>query len=102
MRNNLKDYTELWQLQDSITTAVNACGYGIWDLCPSNGGFRLELSTHIEEEDISNLCCQLPLMTDYEGEGRNIIAKTICTNFQNEMCIFPHFFAVCLPAWNII
>ena len=56
MRNNLKDYTELWQLQDSITTAVNACGYGIWDLCPSNGGFRLELSTHIEEEDISNLC----------------------------------------------
>ena len=71
MRNNLKDYTELWQLQDSITTAVNACGYGIWDLCPSNGGFRLELSTHIEEEDISNLCCQLPLMTDYEGEARN-------------------------------
>ena len=32
----------------------------------------------------------------------NIIAKTICTNFQNEMCIFPHFFAVRLPAWNII
>lgn len=31
-----------------------------------------------------------------------IIAKTICTNFQNEMCIFPHFFAVRLPAWNII
>ncbi len=28
----MKDYTELWQLQDSITTAVNACGYGIWDL----------------------------------------------------------------------
>lgn len=32
----------------------------------------------------------------------NIIAKTICTNFQNEMCIFLHFFAVRLPAWNII
>lgn len=32
----------------------------------------------------------------------SIIAKTICTNFQNEMCIFPHFFAVRLPAWNII
>ena len=28
----MKDYTELWQLQDSITTAVNACGYGILDL----------------------------------------------------------------------
>lgn len=32
----------------------------------------------------------------------SIIAKTICTTFQNEMCIFPHFFAVRLPAWNII
>lgn len=26
-----------------------------------------------------------------------IIAKTICTNFQNEMCKNRHFFAVCLP-----
>ena len=33
---------------------------------------------------------------------KGIIAKTICTNFQNEMCIFFHFFAVRLPAWNII
>jgi len=71
MNATLKDYTELWQLQDSITTAVNACGYGVWDLRPSNGGFRLELSAHIGEMDISNLCCQLPLMADYEGEGRN-------------------------------
>lgn len=36
------------------------------------------------------------------SDGERIIAKTICTNFQNEMCIFPHFFAVRLPAWNII
>ena len=35
-------------------------------------------------------------------EIQDIIAKTICTNFQNEMCIFLHFFAVRLPAWNII
>ena len=27
----------------------------------------------------------------------SIIAKTICTNFQNEMCKNRHFFAVCLP-----
>lgn len=26
-----------------------------------------------------------------------IIAKTICTNFQNEMCKNRHFFVVCLP-----
>jgi len=71
MNATLKDYTELWQLQDSITTAVNACGYGVWYLCPSNGGFRLELSAHIGEDDISNFCNQLPLMADYEGEGRN-------------------------------
>lgn len=38
------------------------------------------------------------LLTDFGF----IIAKTICTNFQNEMCIFLHFFAVRLPAWNII
>jgi hypothetical protein len=31
-------------------------------------------------------------------EEEIIIAKTICTNFQNEMCIFLHFFAVRLPA----
>lgn len=67
----MKDYTESWQLQDSITTVVNACGYGVWDLRPKNEGFLLELSTHIEEEHISNFCCQLPLMADYEGEGRN-------------------------------
>lgn len=30
-------------------------------------------------------------MTTYNKETF-IIAKTICTNFQNEMCIFPHFF----------
>lgn len=28
----MNDYTEIWQLQDVITTAVNACGYDIWDL----------------------------------------------------------------------
>ena len=71
MNATLKDYTELWQLQDSITTAVNACGYGVWDLSPKDGGFRLELNAHIGEDDISNFCCQLPLMADYEGEGGN-------------------------------
>ena len=39
---------------------------------------------------------------EYKSSFAIIIAKTICTNFQNEMCIFPHFFAVRLPAWNII
>ena len=67
----MKDYTELWRLQDSITTAVNACGYGVWDLRPKDGGFRLELNAHIGEMDISNFCNQLPLMADYDGEGCN-------------------------------
>ena len=71
MNANLKDYSELWQIQDCITTAVNACGYAIWDLRPSSGGFRLELTSHIDEENISNFCCQLPLMADYNGEGKN-------------------------------
>lgn len=32
-----------------------------------------------------------------ENSSSSIIAKTICTNFQNEMCKNRHFFAVCLP-----
>lgn len=35
----MNDYTEIWQLQDVITTAVNACGYDIWDLHANDSGF---------------------------------------------------------------
>lgn len=65
----MNDYTEIWQWQDSITTAVNACGHGIWDLHPTDYGFHLELSEHLDDESANALCCQLPLNSDYEGNG---------------------------------
>lgn len=35
----MRDFTEIWQLQDTIITAVNACGYGVWDLHATSWGF---------------------------------------------------------------
>ena len=40
----MRDFTEIWQLQDTIITAVNACGYGVWDLHATSWGFHLELT----------------------------------------------------------
>ena len=31
----------------------------------------MELTEHLDKTEISNLCCQLPLSADYEGEGKN-------------------------------
>lgn len=63
------DYTAIWQQQDAITTIVNANGFGIWDLHIANGGFHLELDAHLDDEQISDFCPQLPLTADYSGEG---------------------------------
>jgi len=65
----MNDYTEIWQLQDVITTAVNACGYDIWDLHANDSGFLLELAEYLDDDAINLLCCQLPLVADYEGQG---------------------------------
>ena len=65
----MNDYTEIWQLQDAITTSVNACGYGIWDLHANDSGFLLELAEYLDDDAINLLCCQLSLVADYEGKG---------------------------------
>lgn len=64
----MKDYTEMWLIQDAITTTVNACGYGVWDLHQTHLGFHLELTEHLTD-DASAFICQLPLSADYAGEG---------------------------------
>ena len=64
----MNDYTEIWQLQDVITTAVNACGYDIWDLHANDSGFLLELAEYLDDDAINLLCCQLPLVADYEDK----------------------------------
>ena len=67
----MRDFTEIWQLQDTIMTVVNACGHGVWDLHATSWGFHLELTEHLDDTEISNICSQLPLSADYEGEGIN-------------------------------
>ena len=67
----MRDFTEIWQLQDTIITAVNACGYGVWDLHATSWGFHLELTEHLDDAEICNICSQLPLSGDYKGEGTN-------------------------------
>lgn len=65
----MKDYTELWQMKDSITTVVEANHHSIWELCQSEYGMVLELNEHLEDDAISLLCGQFPLAADYNGEG---------------------------------
>lgn len=65
----MKDYTEIWQMKDSITTVVEANHYSIWELSQTDYGFALELNEHLEDDAISLLCGQFPLVADYNGEG---------------------------------
>ena len=73
LRHSMVRFSEscsgIWQLQDVITTAVNACGYDIWDLHANDSGFLLELAEYLDDDAINLLCCQLPLVADYEGQG---------------------------------
>ena len=64
-------YEDSWRLQDKITAAVNALGYFVWDLRYNREAetFRLELNEHLQEDQESNFCYQMPLTTDYNGEG---------------------------------
>ena len=64
-------YEDIWQIQDEITSAVNSQGSSLWDLhhdIPSFS-FRIELTTHLPDETLSSFCSQMPLPTDYDGEG---------------------------------
>ena len=65
----MKDYTEIWQMKDSISTVVEANHYSIWELSQTDYGFALELNEHLEDDVISLLCGQFSLVADYDGEG---------------------------------
>lgn len=66
---NTEDYTAIWLQKDAITTIVDANGYGVWDLHPTENGFQLELDARLDDESIEYLCAQMPLTADYGGEG---------------------------------
>lgn len=64
-------FEHAWQIEDEITAAVNAVGKTVWDLHYDTYAdvFRLELEEHLSEDIIDNLCAQMALQADYEGEG---------------------------------
>jgi hypothetical protein len=64
-----KDNSELWAQKDSITTVVEANGYSVWDIRLSSGVLYVELCQHLNDEQMSDLCCQFTLVADYAGEG---------------------------------
>lgn len=66
-------YDDVWRLQDEITSAVNALGHFVWELKYDlhSETFRLELNDHLDDDSASSFCSQMPLTTDYDGEGNN-------------------------------
>lgn len=75
-----QNYSELWAQKDSITTVVEANGYAVWDIRMSYSVLYVELTQHLTDEQMSDLCCQFPLSADYEGEGTHGSVFTLYTN----------------------
>ena len=68
----MTDYNSIWRTQDEIRTVVNAVlGECIWSLSYSERrmAIELELTVTLDDDSISNLCCQFPIVADYEGLG---------------------------------
>ena len=68
----MTDYDSMWRTQDKIRTVVNAVlGERIWNLSYSERrmAIELELTVTLDDDVISNLCCQFPIPADYDGVG---------------------------------
>ena len=68
----MTDFDLIWRQQDEIRTVVDAAvGCGIWDIRynPKRQAIELELMTKLDEDAVSDLCCQFPIACDYDGEG---------------------------------
>ena len=68
----MTDYDSIWRTQDEIRTVVNAVlGECIWNLAyeERRNAIILELSVTLEEDAVSDLCCQFPIPADYDGVG---------------------------------
>ena len=66
------DFDSIWRTQDEIRTVVNAVlGECIWDLAydEKRSAIVLELTRYLKEDAISDLCCQFPILADYDGVG---------------------------------
>ena len=68
----MTDFESIWRTQDEIRTVVNAIlGECIWNLAyeERRSAIVLELIVSLEEDAISDLCCQFPIPADYDGVG---------------------------------
>ena len=68
----MTDFDSIWRTQDEIRAVVNAVlGECIWTLAyeERRSAIVLELTFFLDEDAISNLCCQFPIPADYEGIG---------------------------------
>ena len=65
-------FAAIWRTQDEIRTVVNAVlGQCIWNLAydERRRAIVLELTLSLDEDAISDLCCQFSLPADYDGQG---------------------------------
>ena len=68
----MTDFDAIWRIQDEIRTVVNAVlGECIWNLAydERRRAIVLELTLSLDEDAISDLCCQFSLPADYDGQG---------------------------------
>ena len=68
----MTDFDSILRTQDEIRTVVNAIlGECIWNLAyeERRSAIVLELIVSLEEDAISDLCCQFPIPADYDGVG---------------------------------
>ena len=66
------EFDSIWRTQDEIRTVVNAVlGECVWNLAydERRSAIVLELTVSLEEDAISNLCCQFPIPADSDGVG---------------------------------
>lgn len=68
----MTDFDSIWRNQNEIRTVVNAVlGECIWNLAydERRNAIVLELTVTLEEDAVSDLCCQFPIPADYDGVG---------------------------------
>ena len=68
----MTDFDSIWRNQDEIRTVVNAVlGECIWNLAydERRSAIVLELTVTLEEDAVSDLCCQFPIPADYDRVG---------------------------------
>ena len=68
----MKDFDSIWRTQDEIRTVVNAfLGECIWNLSfnENRSAIELELTAVLDDDVVSELCCQFSIAADYDGVG---------------------------------